>query len=634
MYNKFFGLAEAPFNITPDSRFLFLSQRHREALGALVYGIRERKGFILLTGEIGAGKTTVCRALIHELKVDDVRLAVILNPGLSELELLKAINDEFQIPSFYDTKKGLVDALNTFLIKEHQAGHNVVLIIDEAQNLDPALLEQIRMLSNLETEDAKLIQIVLIGQPELNDTLQMTQLEQLNQRISVRYHITPLSAEEMLAYVKHRLFVARAKVDIEITEAAARLAHQFTRGIPRKVNVLFDRSLLACYVDGSYTIDDKIMQKAILEVSGPQRQGNTVGIPGQEKSGFRQRTGKVLVGPFARRFAMGTAGLLIVLGIVSGAVIFGIEYANIRGEEQQIALSNASPSQLSEPEPETGGQGNAMMGGRLSGRDGDDKTSDAVAQAAPVIPPDYDAMRQRNPNWKWDKNAPLCRVNNPRFNLRAAQFSILKTWGLAVDLAAAAKMGDDLLTQGQFTNGDQRIAEVQVPSDYFEALRLNVPMIVKMKGMAPDESQYTVLLNAAGEAVTVGDPVWGVKMYKTKDFMKRWDGATALFVDKFKLSLIKRGERSERVKVLQRFLQDFLRQQGGKSGDKKSAVTGAIKDFEANGVFDVKTGQAIGQFQEYYNLKRTEQLDDATMLLLNARMMRGGPCLNPALGSH
>src|SRR5688572_23388276 len=173
MYNKFFGLAEAPFNITPDSRFLFLSQRHREALGALVYGVRERKGFILLTGEIGAGKTTICRALVHELRSADMRLAVILNPGLSELELLKAINDEFQIPSFYDTKKGLVDALNAFLIKEHEAGHNVVLIIDEAQNLDPALLEQIRMLSNLETEDAKLIQIVLIGQPELNETLQL-----------------------------------------------------------------------------------------------------------------------------------------------------------------------------------------------------------------------------------------------------------------------------------------------------------------------------------------------------------------------------------------------------------------------------------------------------------------------------
>ena len=161
MYNKFFGLTEAPFNITPDSRFLFLSRRHREALGALVYGIRERKGFILLTGEIGSGKTTVCRALVQELRADNSRLAVILNPGLNELELLKAINDEFGIPSYYDTKKGLIDALNQFLIQQHESGTNVVLIIDESQNLEPALLEQIRMLSNLETEDTKLIQIVL-----------------------------------------------------------------------------------------------------------------------------------------------------------------------------------------------------------------------------------------------------------------------------------------------------------------------------------------------------------------------------------------------------------------------------------------------------------------------------------------
>lgn len=630
MYNKFFGLAEAPFNITPDSRFLFLSQRHREALGALVYGVRERKGFILLTGEIGAGKTTICRALIHELRADDVRLAVILNPGLSELELLKAINDEFQIPSFYDTKKGLVDALNNFLIKEHQAGHNVVLIIDEAQNLDPGLLEQIRMLSNLETEDAKLIQIVLIGQPELNDTLQLTQLEQLNQRITVRYHITPLSAEEMLAYVKHRLFVARAKVDVEITEAAARLAHQYTRGIPRKVNVLFDRALLACYVDGSYTIDEKIMQKAILEVSGPQRQSQA---PGPEKVPLGRRAGRALVGPFARRFAMASAGLLIALGVVSAAVSFGIRYANIRAEEQQLAESGARPTTL-EPEAEPGTQANAMMGSRL-GAAGDDRTTEPAP--APTPPPDWEALRQRNPNWKWEKDAPLCRVNNPRFNLRAAQFSILKTWGLVVDLSAAAKMGDELLTQGEFANGEERIAEVSIPGDYFEALRFNVPVIVRIKDPGEDVSPYVVMLQAAGEAVTVGDPIWGIKKFKAKDFIKRWGGATAILRDKFKLSTIRRGERSERVRTLQRFLQDFLRQDSGRrsaGSGGKSVAEAALKDFEVTGIFDVKTGQAIGQFQEYYNLKRTEQLDDLTVLLLNARMMRGGPCLNPALDSR
>ena len=150
----------------------------------------------------------MCRALVQELRADNTRLAVILNPGLNELEMLKTINDEFGIPSYYDTKKGLVDALNQFLIQQHQAGTNVVLIIDESQNLEPALLEQIRMLSNLETEDAKLIQIVLMGQPELNETLSLSQLEQLNQRISVRYPHWPLTEEEMQAYIRHWLFVA------------------------------------------------------------------------------------------------------------------------------------------------------------------------------------------------------------------------------------------------------------------------------------------------------------------------------------------------------------------------------------------------------------------------------------------
>ncbi|MGI8907015.1 MAG: AAA family ATPase [Candidatus Sumerlaeaceae bacterium] len=614
MYYKFFGLAEAPFNITPDSRFLFLSQRHREALGALVYGIKERKGFILLTGEIGAGKTTVCRALVHELKAENVRLALILNPGLSELELLKAVNDEFGIPSFYDTKKGLVDALNQFLIDEARRGQNVVLIIDEAQNLDPALLEQIRMLSNLETEDTKLIQIVLMGQPELNDTLSLTQLEQLNQRIAVRYHLTPLSEEEMQAYIRHRLFVARAKIDVEFTAGAVRMAYAATRGIPRRINVLMDRALLACYVDGSYTIDERIMAKAVQEIAGDS--------PQQEReTRERRKPGAVLGSIFTRRVAIATMTAIAVLSLVTVGVALGVRLANVRYE--QMDENAGEKAIVSDPKRGHSPKGAKAASARKDSGSSEETTDTADSKqpkAAPTPPPDWDQILKRQKNWVYEKNLPLVRVNNRRLAYRAAQLSILKAWGIAVDLSEMAKLSEEILTQGDFKSDKVKIRMVPIAGDYYQAIRLDIPLVVKLSNPGPNESEHVVLLQAQGEAVTVGDPCWGSKIYRTKEFLKKWDGAQALYVDMNQLGNLKKGDRSERVRALQEFLKQFL-----SSHDAKAS--GAV---DISGLFDVKTTDAIRQFQSYYNLKDTGQLDDMTLMLLNSRMLRNGPRLHPS----
>ena len=657
IYQVFFGLAEPPFNITPDSRFLFLSQRHREALGALVYGIDERKGFILLTGEIGAGKTTVCRALIQQLRAQDVKLAVILNPGLSEIELLKTINDEFQIPSFYDTKKGLVDALNTFLIAEMQTGRNVVLLIDEAQNLEPALLEQIRMLSNLETEDAKLIQIVLVGQPELRETLKLAQLEQLDQRIAVRFHLPPLSPEEMLAYIKHRLHVARAKVDVEFTEAAVRACYAATRGVPRKVNVVCDRALLACYAEGTYTVDEKLMGRAVSETFGdpepaPGQGGSssTRGIPAaRADTAYQPYAPLPSRRPMLPRLARAAGGAALAAAALALAAYTGMKYADSRSP---MAPERASATPTPAPGGKRGGKaGRGTAGTTFSlaqaGAAGDDATT-AAATPTPAPKPateaEWTALRLRQPHWRWDKNAPLVRVNNPRYNQRAAQFSVLRTWGISVDLSAAAAQGDDIMTQGNFTSyGDQRIAEVAAPGTFGEAIRWNVPLIVKTKARTPDLSAHVVLMQAAGEVVTVGDPVWGIKTFKTSDFTPHWDGATALFLDKNRLLDIRRGEKSERVRLLQRFLADFLKRKpsrvnsaaanpdGAAAKPPKSAARDQGLPLDSDGVFDTRSEQAIGQFQDYFNLPRTEKPDEATALLLNARMELDSPRLNPAL---
>jgi type II secretory pathway predicted ATPase ExeA len=604
MYKKFFGLAEAPFNITPDSRFLFLSQRHREALSALLYGIKERKGFILLTGEIGAGKTTLCRALVNELGAESINVALILNPGLSELELLKTINDELQIPSFYDTKKGLVDALNQYLITESQRGNNTVLIIDEAQNLSPILLEQIRMLSNLETENDKLIQIVLMGQPELNDTLNLSQLEQLNQRIVVRFHITPLTETEMLAYIKHRLFVARAKIDIEFTDAAIRLAYGATRGIPRKINVLCDRALLACYAAGSYTVDDKIMQKAISEIAGNEPAGSA-------KTRRRQGPGAHLRALLTRKLAIAFGAVVIAFVLISISVAIGLRLANVNFAEHP----SPRPAALAEgetPEPRSQ-KGYLSRDFKPRKRDTqEDAPGTTVTKAAPTPTPDFEKLRRTNPNWKYEPNVPLVRVNNPKSVKRAAQLSILKMWGIAVDLGEMAKLSEDLVTRGELKSETVRIREVPIPGDYYEAVRFNMPLIVRIKDPSSNRSEYVVLLKAEGEAVTTGDPVWGVKIYQTKEFIKHWAGASTIVADISNLGAIQKGEKSERVKALQLLLKSdsYLE--------------------EVNGTFDTKTAEAIQKLQRYYNLTETGKLDDLTLMILNSRMMRNGPHLNAA----
>jgi general secretion pathway protein A len=270
MYTNYFNLKQAPFSIAPDPRYLFMSERHREALAHLLYGIGSGGGFVLLTGEIGAGKTTVCRCFIEQVP-DNCRLAYIFNPKLTVEELLLTICDEFRIglpPASAGVLgvKGYVDAINGYLLDSHAQGNNNVLVIDEAQNLSPQVLEQLRLLTNLETSERKLLQIILIGQPELRTMLAQPELEQLAQRVIARYHLGPLSESETGAYVAHRLAVAGAHPGNPIPAALAPLIHRLTHGVPRRINLLCDRALLGAYVENSSEVTPKILRRAAQEV--------------------------------------------------------------------------------------------------------------------------------------------------------------------------------------------------------------------------------------------------------------------------------------------------------------------------------------------------------------------------------
>ena len=266
MYAALFGLKQEPFSIAPDPRFLYMSERHREALAHLLYGIQGGGGFVLLTGAVGAGKTTVCRCFIEQLP-PTCHLAYIFNPQLSGPELLAVACDDFgiDVPAGASTKDR-VDALNTFLLGSHARGHSNVLVIDEAQNLAPEVLEQLRLLTNLETDTRKLLQVILIGQPELRDRLAGDDMSQVAQRVIARYHLEPLAEPETAQYVRHRLSVAGLVGDLPFDARALRHVHRHARGVPRRINLLCDRALLGAYAQGRTTVDAGMVDRAAREV--------------------------------------------------------------------------------------------------------------------------------------------------------------------------------------------------------------------------------------------------------------------------------------------------------------------------------------------------------------------------------
>lgn len=299
MYLPFFNLREPPFNLTPDPRFLFLSAQHEEALTHLLYGIHERKGFIEITGEVGTGKTVLCRALLERLE-KTVATALIFNSYLTKMELLQAITDDFGLVPRDTTSKGYIDTLNEYLLEEFAAGRNAVVVIDEAQNLEPTVLEQLRMLSNLETERGKLLQIILVGQPELREKLSMPQMRQLEQRIAVRFHIHELTRTETTQYITHRMSVAGAAHTVTWSPRALTLIHQYTGGIPRRINLLCDRILMTAFVRETHCVRAALVRRSVQDLASPW-------VP--------RRVG------WWRRVVLGAGAGLGILGLVGGGIL-------------------------------------------------------------------------------------------------------------------------------------------------------------------------------------------------------------------------------------------------------------------------------------------------------------------------
>ncbi len=268
MYKDHFGLTETPFSIAPDPRYLYMSEFHSEALAHLLYGIESDGGFVLLTGEVGTGKTTVCRCLLEQLP-DTIDAALVLNPKLNSQELLATLCDELGIsyPEGAGGIKIFVDLINAHLLESYAKGRKTILIIDEAQNLSSDVLEQLRLLTNLETNERKLLQIIMLGQPELREKLELPELKQLAQRITARYHLCPLSRNDVPAYIAHRLQVAGAQSTL-FSAATIKALYRFSGGIPRLINIVCDRALLGAFVNGQERVDSAVLIRAAREVFG------------------------------------------------------------------------------------------------------------------------------------------------------------------------------------------------------------------------------------------------------------------------------------------------------------------------------------------------------------------------------
>jgi general secretion pathway protein A len=423
MYTEFYGLREKPFSLSPDPRFLFLSDSHREALAHLLYGIEQGEGFIAITGEVGTGKTTLCRTLLQRLEPGS-EVAFLFNPQLSGLELLQAIDAEFGLDTEGKTRRELMDQLNRFLLTKRQEGRRVLLLIDEAQNLERDALEQVRLLSNLETDTTKLIQIILIAQPELDAMLDRPELRQLRQRINVRWRLRPLSAGETREYVRHRLRVAAGGPREIFTDFALREIHRRSGGVPRVINRLCDRALLAGYAEGAKEIGLGLVAEVQREFDGREAAPPE---GGGASFGERLRTHRLELGAAAGAF----------LALLAGAAVLWWNATRAPDPQERAraaavaqAAAHAAPAAVDAAPPER------------------ERPPPAAPPEPEVAPPEPDAAAA--PPGPVDLASALAH-SSPAATVAASLDALLLRWGsepLGADVLALPQFGELLEATG------------------------------------------------------------------------------------------------------------------------------------------------------------------------------------------
>ena len=479
IYQDFFGFSEKPFDLTPDPKYLYLSPKHKEVLAHLVYGLQENNGFLKIVGEVGTGKTMICRSFLRELRTD-FNIAYIFNPCINELELLQTINTELGIPGKSKSKKKLVDTLNQFLLEERGKGHRVVVIIDEAQDLEPRVLEQLRLLSNLETDTEKLIQIVLIGQPELSKVLAKDGLRQLRQRITIQWELLPLNLEETRGYIQHRLNVALGKGKVRFSRQAVDMVYRYSRGIPRMINVVADRTLLIAFTQSSKKITPKIVKLAVKDI------GSLVPLESWVDKFWK---------------------LVLPAGLVAGLIFFAINFfalpdynKNAPGGKDISALIQENPIDLTAP-------------GQLVPRNFSPIAKVIDPLPAPVeIFPQAKMLRNESqvPERKIPSNGPLSILEPEKLitylssltltesKLEAVRW-ILESWELDTgDLQNLSKADFEMIEE------DYQLASFEMNGNLERLKKLNYPAFLEIALPNAQGTKYLALVSIDGETGIFG----------------------------------------------------------------------------------------------------------------------------------
>jgi len=472
MYDKYFGLTDKPFSIAPDPRYLFMSEQHREALAHLVYGVGDGGGFVLLTGEVGTGKTTVCRCLLEQLP-EDTRLAFILNPKLSTTELLATVCDELHIAYPIDASlKLLNDALNEFLLASHAQGLKIVLMIDEAQNLSTETLEQIRLLTNLETNKEKLLQIILIGQPELKDLLAKHELRQLAQRITARFHLKPLTLDECEAYILHRLAVSGFNDSLLFDGKAIKELYKRTGGVPRLINVLCDRSMLGAYASNKKQISQTVIKQAASEVMGGdvhELQADTI------KPSYTP----------GRKWRLITLALLVVI-LAGGGYSFYLQQQN----QQQLSKLTSDAKKQSSPK---------ALDEKQAVIDKQSEELEVIAKENQTLKDNLKAIQDENDlaeKIRLDKIAmqkpllPFIPSSIQDLTIDQAQQQLFKQWNVEYNVELDGEACN-------VANQNQLRCETE-SSSWWQLRLLNRPAILKMTTQS-NETVYAVLTSIEGQ---------------------------------------------------------------------------------------------------------------------------------------
>jgi len=559
MYTSFFGLSEKPFAITPDPRYLYLSERHAEALAHLLYGINESGGFIQLTGEVGTGKTTVVRTLLSRVP-HHADVAVILNPRVSALEFLQTICEELGLEirkTDRDSVKRMIDALNRRLLDAHAEGRRIIVLVDEAQNLPIDVLEQVRLLTNLETPTQKLLQIILIGQPELRELLDRTELRQLAQRITGRYHLKPLSREETQGYVRHRLRVAGAQQEI-FTPRALDEVHRLSAGIPRVINVACDRALLGAYTQEIRKIDAALVRQAAGEVYGRHfPPGWTRWLAGFAALALLAVGGFISWQLWTEHASVGAKASLAALFSVQQPMAKAPEVAAAPG----ASSAGAGASTASGSSAAAGSSASASAG---SGATGDAPTHAAAPvvshPAAPTV--DLEALLENNSATTTDS---------------AAFRRLLSLWGTA--------MSDDRDPCGQALRAGLSCLEQR--GSWAQVRALNRPAILTLQDSRGE--RHRVVLSALDDAYATLDLGEHNQRVALEDLSRDWFGDfTVVWKPKtLRTRALSLGMQGDEVRWLRRSL---------------NALRGGASDPEHGDIYDEQLAIAVQNFQREHRL--------------------------------